>query len=71
MSFEKFEPYFKGLALISAFMGLLTLPLSFIATVKQKQEQEQLKTKQYDNIHLLDTCYNSNSNVNPNNIRWR
>ena len=52
-------------------MGLLTLPLSFIATVKQKQEQEQLKTKQYDNIHLLDTCYNSNSNVNPNNIRWR
>lgn len=38
---------------------------------KQKQEQEQLKTEQYDNIHLLDTCYNSNSNVKPNNIRWR
>lgn len=67
--FEKFEPYLKGVALISAFMGLLTLPLSFIATVKQKQEQ--LKVKQYDNTHLLDTCYNSNNNVNPNNIRWR
>lgn len=67
--FEKFEPYFKGLALISAFMGFLTLPLSFIATVKQKQEQEQLKTKQYDNTYLLDTCYNGNNNVNPNNAR--
>ena len=41
MSFEKFEPYFKGLALISAFMGFLTLPLTFIATVKQKQEIKQ------------------------------
>jgi hypothetical protein len=50
---------------------LINLPLSFIATVKQKQEQEQLKTKQYDNTYLLDTCYNGNNNVNPNNARWR
>lgn len=71
MLFEKFEPYLKGLALVSAFMGLLTLPLSFIATVKQKQEQEQLKVKQYDSTYLLDTCYNGSNNVNPNNIRWR
>lgn len=55
MSFEKFEPYFKGLALISAFMGLLTLPLSFIATVKQKQEIKQ-------NEQLCNTVIiNSNS----------
>lgn len=55
MSFEKFEPYFKGLALISAFMGFLTLPLTFIATVKQKQEIKQ-------NEQLCDTVIiNSNS----------
>lgn len=63
MSFEKFEPYFKGLALVSAFMGFLTLPLSFIATVKQKQEKEQLKIKKYDNVHLLDTNIISNNNI--------
>lgn len=55
MSFEKFEPYFKGLALISAFMGFLTLPLTFIATVKQKQEIKQ-------NEQLCNTVIiNSNS----------
>lgn len=55
MSFEKFEPYFKGLALISAFMGFLTLPLTFIATAKQKQEIKQ-------NEQLCDTVIiNSNS----------
>lgn len=55
MLFEKFEPYFKGLALISAFMGFLTLPLTFIATVKQKQEIKQ-------NEQLCDTVIiNSNS----------
>lgn len=63
MLFEKFEPWLKGLALISAFIGLLTLPLSFIATIKQKQEKEQLKIKKYDNVHLLDTNIISNNNI--------
>jgi hypothetical protein len=61
--FEKFEPYFKGLALISAFMGFLTLPLSFIATVKQKQE----KVRQ--NEQLCDTIIINNDSVN--NIKFR
>lgn len=60
--FEKFEPYFKGLALISAFMGFLTLLLSFIATVKQKQE----KVRQ--NEQLCDTIINNDS---VNNIKFR
>lgn len=62
MSFEKFEPYFKGLALISAFMGFLTLPLTFIATVKQKQEIKQ-------NEQLCDTIIINNDSVN--NIKFR
>lgn len=61
--FEKFEPYFKGLALISAFMGFFTLPLSFIATVKQKQE----KVRQ--NEQLYDTIIINNDSVN--NIKFR
>lgn len=63
MSFEKFEPYFKGLALISAFMGFLTLPLSFIAIVKQKQE----KVRQ--NEQLCGTIIINNDSVN--NIKFR
>lgn len=63
MSFEKFEPYLKGLALISTFMGLLTLPLSFIATVKLKQE----KVRQ--NEQLCDTIIINNDYAN--NIKFR
>lgn len=60
--FKKFEPYLKGLALISAFMGLLTLPLSYIATVKQEQE----KIKQ--NEQLCDTVVINNDHIN--NIKF-
>lgn len=63
MSFEKFEPYLKELALVSAFMGLLTLPLSFIATVKQKQE----KIRQ--NEQLCNTIIINNDHVDNNKFR--